>query len=171
MADKNSYEIAYDSDFIIDDPVELSTLCVFYDKVYLPFYMPNWLTISQMFFYQSSGVMPGIHWNFEDELYQFDNLNDGFDWEAYLRNPGNTNLEFLKNNSLLMWEKENKLYFDEGIIWRCEEFKPEFPRGIKLGLDWGQANDYHEFAEKFHARHKKFLVRKRTFGIALRSII
>ena len=36
MADKKPYEIVYNSDFIIDDPVELSTLCVFYDKVYLP---------------------------------------------------------------------------------------------------------------------------------------
>ena len=37
MTEKNRYEIVYDSDFIIDDPVELSTLCVFYDKVWLPF--------------------------------------------------------------------------------------------------------------------------------------
>ena len=36
MAEKRLYEIVYDSDFIIDDPSELSTLCVFYDKVYLP---------------------------------------------------------------------------------------------------------------------------------------
>ena len=36
MTEKNRYEIVYDSDFIIADPVELSTLCVFYDKVHLP---------------------------------------------------------------------------------------------------------------------------------------
>ncbi len=38
MANNKPYEIVYDSDFIISDPVELSTLCVFYDKVYLPSY-------------------------------------------------------------------------------------------------------------------------------------
>jgi hypothetical protein len=105
---RKPYEIIYSSDITIEDPYELSSLCVFYDRVVLP--------------HVSDSTVDEISFDLSDTHQTVEILRELSKGHFPKRVEGWHNAR--------TWDERNRILFDKGVIVRLEP-----PRGESQAFD------------------------------------
>jgi hypothetical protein len=103
MTTRPPFEVVYNSDLIIVDPSELSTLSIFYDQVSLP----STTTETSRYFIEIARTDRAL----ELSAFERDNI-------VYTARDGS---EQRADDEVIAWETSNKILFDEGVLRRLPE--------------------------------------------------